>query len=194
MATFWRLILLAQTLLHICVGERRKLTFQGFSIEKETSMMQLLQITLVGLGLIWGGMAYAASPSGVGPTAAGYYFTASTNARVIYVYPSVQPSQGSNTADTFPPSATLTVEVKNASGQPVPGVPVAIEVAQDSTLQGMLNITPQQSTTGEDGMAHITVQPSSSATTGAGQVMARVDDMTQTVGLAVELSRVRGQN
>jgi 5-hydroxyisourate hydrolase-like protein (transthyretin family) len=94
-------------------------------------------------------------------------------------------------ATQFPAQSTLTVSVVDAAGKPVSGVPVSFEVAQNSTLQGMLDITPKQTTTGADGKVQATIMPSTAATTGSGHVLVLVDDKIEAVALTLERSKVR---
>jgi hypothetical protein len=159
-------------------------------------MKRFLPLMLLTVGLLWSSFAIAADPSTMtmGPTTAGYQVQTRLSNKIIYLYPDVAPPQGSDTADRFPPSATLTVRVEDASGTPVAGVPVQIGVEQDSTLQGMLLITPEQETTNTEGEVQATVKPTSNATTGAGYMIARVDGTADRIGVAIDKSRVRGLN
>lgn len=127
----------------------------------------------------------------VGPTASGYQFTSQLNAPIIYVFSSVEPRQGSNVDDRFPPSATLTVAVTDTSGKPVAGVPVRFEVQSDSMLKNMISITPQQATTNAEGQLQATVETTTTATTGAGEVLVWVDGMKDDVTLSLKRSPVR---
>ena len=155
-------------------------------------MLRLLLLTVVGFGLVWGGPTSAEMRlAKSSPTSAGYSFSTDLTFPVIYVYPSGQAAPGTEAADRFPPSTTLTVAVTNAAGQPVAGVPVAFEVPQNSMLKGMLDIDPQSKTTGADGKVQATITPSPTATTGAGDILVRVDDKTETVGLWLDTSKIR---
>ena len=155
-------------------------------------MLRLLLLTMIGFGLMWGGPTYAAERlAKSGPTSAGYSFTTDLTYNTIYAYPGSQATPQSEAADLYPPRTTLTVAVTDSAGHPVSGVPVAFDVAQNSMLQGMLNITPQQETTGPDGKVQATVEPSSTATTGTGDVLVRVGDTTQSVQLTVDKSPIR---
>jgi hypothetical protein len=154
-------------------------------------LLRLLVLTLVAFGLVWGAPAYAGERvAKAGPTSAGYSFTTDVTHHTIYVYPSGQPATQTDVAERFPPRSMLTVSVMDASGKPVAGVPVAFEVPQNSMLHGMLDITPQRTTTGSNGKVQVTIQPSTSATTGTGDVLVRVDNTTETVGLTLAKGRV----
>jgi hypothetical protein len=149
---------------------------------------------MIGFGLMWG------SPPGAeervakaGPTTQGYSFTTDLTHDTIYVYPSGQAEPGTDAATKFPPASTLTVAVMDAAGQPVAGVPVVFEMAQNSMLHGMLSIEPQQETTGADGKVQATIKPTSSATTGTGDVIVRVDNMIETVGVTLDQSKIRAR-
>jgi 5-hydroxyisourate hydrolase-like protein (transthyretin family) len=85
----------------------------------------------------------------------------------------------------------LTVSVMDAAGRPAAGVPVAFEVPQNSMLRGMLDITPKKATTGADGKVQATIQPAPSATRGTGDILVRVDNMTETVGMSLDMSKIR---
>ena len=155
-------------------------------------MWRFLLLTMVGCGLVLGASAHAADRvAKTGPTSKGHSFTTSVSHDTIYVYPSGQAMQRPEASTQFPPQSTLTVSVVDASGKPASGVPVSFEVAQNSTLQGMLDITPKQTTTGADGKVQATIMPSTGATTGSGDVLVRVDDKTEAVAMTLEKSKVR---
>jgi 5-hydroxyisourate hydrolase-like protein (transthyretin family) len=126
-----------------------------------------------------------------GATAQGYAFTTKLTNPTIYVYPSGQAELGTEAATRFPPSSTLTVAVMDAAGKPVAGVPVAFDVPQNSMLQGMVSIDPQQKSTGADGTVQATITPTPSATSGTGDVIVRVADKFDTVGVTLEQSKIR---
>jgi Bacterial Ig-like domain (group 1) len=155
-------------------------------------MLRLLLLTIVGFGLLWGGPTPAEMRlARTGSTSAGYSFSTDLTYPIIYVYPSGQAEPGTEAATRFPPSTTLTVSVKDAAGNPVAGVPVAFEVPQNSMLSGMLDINPQYETTDADGKVHATITPSPTATRGTGDVIVRVDDKIETVGVTLDMSRIR---
>jgi hypothetical protein len=146
---------------------------------------------MIGVGLLWNAPAFAGERAAkAGPTSSGYSFDTDLTDKTIYVYPSGQPTPTTDVAERFPPQSTLTVSVMDASGKPAAGVPVSFEVPQNSMLQGMLDITPKQTTTGADGKVQATIRPAPSATMGTGDVIVRVDNMTETVAMTLERGRV----
>ena len=155
-------------------------------------MWRFLLLTIVGFGLIWGSPIYAGEHMAqAGSTTQGYSFTTDLTYPTIYVYPSGQAQPGTTAAEKYPPSSTLTVSVMDAAGKPVSGVPVSFEVPQNSMLQGMLAIDPQQKSTGADGKVQATLKPTRSATSGTGNVLVRVANKTETVGVTLEQSKIR---
>lgn len=155
-------------------------------------MVRLLLLTMVGFGLMWGSPTYASERvAQVGSTTQGYSFTTDLTYPTIYVYPSGQAEPGTDAATRFPPASTLTVSVMDAAGKPVAGVPVAFEVPQNSMLKGMVSIEPQQKSTGADGKVEATLKPTPSATSGTGDVLVRVDNKTETVGVSLEMSKIQ---
>ena len=155
-------------------------------------MWRFLLLTMVGFGLIWGAPTYAGERvAKAGPTSSGYSFTTDLTYHTIYVYPSGQAAPESDAAERFPSQSMLTVSVMDAAGKPAAGVPVAFEVPQNSMLQGMLDITPKKATTGADGKVQATIQPAPSATRGTGDILVRVDNMTETVGMSLDMSKIR---
>jgi 5-hydroxyisourate hydrolase-like protein (transthyretin family) len=156
--------------------------------------MRLLYTLLLSIGIAGATVAYAQTPAGTGPTSSGYYFTAQAAEPTIYVFPSGTPTPDSKTASMFPASTAVTVSVRDTAGKPVAGVPVRFEVPQNSALQGSVSITPQSATTDQDGKAKVQMQTTSSATTGAGNVLARVDNMTNEIGISVDMAKLRSRN
>ena len=155
-------------------------------------MWRFLLLAMIGFGLVWGAPAHAADRvAKAGPTSAGYSFTTALTYDTIYVYPSGQTMPRTEAATQFPPQSTLTVSVVDAAGKPVAGVPVAFEVAHNSMLHGMLDITPKQTTTGADGKVQATIMPSTAATIGTGEVLVRVDNVIEAVRMTLEKSKVR---
>lgn len=154
-------------------------------------MLRLLLVTVVGFGLLWGGPTSAETrQTRVGSTHSGYNFSTDLTNPIIYVYPSGQAEPRTEAASRFPPSSTLTVSVKDAAGKPVAGVPVAFEVPRNSMLKGMLDINPQSETTGADGKVQATITPTPAATTGTGDVIVRVGNESETVGLTLDMSKI----
>jgi hypothetical protein len=148
-------------------------------------------LTMVAFGLVWGAPVFAGERvSKAGTSSAGYSFTTDITYHTIYLYPSGQPRLDTDAAERYPARSTLTVAVKDTAGKPVAGVPVAFEVPRNSMLQGMLAITPKQTTTGADGTVQATIEPSTGATTGTGDVLVRVGDTTETVAMTVAKGRV----
>jgi hypothetical protein len=154
-------------------------------------LLRLLLFAVVACGLVWGAPASAGERAAkAGSPSAGYSFTTDLTYHTIYVYPSGQPRLETDVAERFPPRSTLTVAVKDAAGKPVAGVPVVFEVPQNSMLQGMLDITPKQTTTGADGKVQATIEPSTSATTGTGDFLVRVGNTSETVAMTLAKGRV----
>ena len=134
---------------------------------------RFLTISLLGLALMVGGMACA--PTFIGPTApSGYQFS-------LQAYPSQiwLPNQLYFSHQRFPTRATLTVEVQNAQGQPVDGVPVVFSLPSDWSSHA--SITPQRVIT-RNGKAQAVFR---ATTTGAVKVAARVENKTQEVFIAI---------
>jgi hypothetical protein len=154
-------------------------------------LLRLLLLAMVALGLVWGAPAFAGERGAkAGSPSTGYSFTTNLTHHTIYVYPSGQPRLETDVAERFPPRSTLTIAVKDAAGKPAAGVPVAFEVPRNSMLQGMLDITPKQTTTGADGKVQATIEPSTSASTGTGDVLVRVGNTTETVAMTLAKGRV----
>jgi hypothetical protein len=84
---------------------------------------------------------------------------------------------GSPWAEHLPREAEVSVQVQNAQGQPVDGVPVEFSLAG----QEIATVTPRQAVT-QAGQARAVLQPSS---TGAARVVARVEGLQQAVRLSV---------
>lgn len=151
-------------------------------------MRRLLLVTALGLGLIWGGIVSAAEPSSAQSTDTHYNVDFDTTTLTVCSYVGFAPLPGSSWAYRCPPAATLVVAVEDQAGKPVAGVPVTFTVAPDSMIQGMVSISPQQTTTGADGIAHARLRPTREATKGVGEILARVGNTTQEVGLTVRPS------
>jgi hypothetical protein len=125
-------------------------------------------------------------------SASGYSITTDLTYRTIYIYPAAEPDPLPQTATMYPPATMLTVAVTDASGSPVAGVPVSFAVAQNSMLQGSVEFEPRSQTTDADGKVQVRVSPTGWASTGAGNILVRVENMTETVGLTIEKSKFRG--
>ena len=135
-------------------------------------MSRYLHITLICLAMVWGGMG-CASTKPIGPTTpSGYFFVLRVSATSLFL---VLP--GSPMAEHLPHEAEVIVQVQNAQGQPVDGVPVEFAL----TGQEIASVTPRQAVTSA-GQARAVLQPSS---TGVARVVARVESMQQEVGISV---------
>jgi hypothetical protein len=80
-------------------------------------------------------------------------------------------------AEHLPREAAVIVQVQNAQGQPVDGVPVEFAL----TGQEIAAVTPSQAVTSA-GQVRAVLRPSA---TGAARVVARVEGMQQAVGISV---------
>jgi hypothetical protein len=138
-------------------------------------MVRSIALILVGLVLALGGAACA--PKLIGPTAgSGYVFSLEVSESVIWLGHVDQ-----TLLRQFPPVAELIVQVKDAQGRPVDGVPVTFEV--ESGWVGGISLAPSQSST-RGGIARATI--SDPRTTGVVHVMARVDNTTAQARLLVQ--------
>jgi hypothetical protein len=144
-------------------------------------MKRFLSISLLGLTLMAGGMACA--PTFTGPTApSGYEFSLQ-----VYPFQIWLPNQLYTDNQRFPTRATLTVEVQNAQGQPVDGVPVIFSLP--SGWRRHASITPQRVIT-RNGEAQAVFQ---ATTIGAVKVAAHVENKTQEAYIAIEsFSNIKG--
>jgi hypothetical protein len=135
-------------------------------------MSRYLHITLLCLAIVWGGMG-CAPVKPVGPTIpSGYFFLLSlSDTRLFLILPE------SPVARYLPGQADVVVQVRNAQGQPVDGVPVEFTV----TGMEIASVTPRQAVTSA-GQARALLQLSS---TGVARVVARVEGMQQEVGFSV---------
>jgi len=153
-------------------------------------MLRLLLLSILAFGLVWGGTAPLADARD--RTTTGYSVTTDLTYRTIYIYPGDELDPRPDIATMYPPATTLTVSVKDASGAPVAGVPVRFAVPQNSMLQGSLEFQPQYQTTDANGTVEVMIAPTSSATTGSGQILVQVANTTETVGITVDKSKLRG--
>jgi hypothetical protein len=108
----------------------------------------------------------------VGPTTSGYFFVLRVSEPRLFLVLS-----GSPMAEHLPHEAEVIVQVQNAQGQPVDGVPVEFAL----TGQEIAAVTPSRVGTSA-GQARAVLQPSA---TGAARVVARVEGLQQAVGISV---------
>jgi hypothetical protein len=123
--------------------------------------MRRLRLILLCLALASSSMACA--PKRVGPTASGYFFTVLVLNRNIFL----------------PETTELAVNVQNAQGQPVDGVPVTFQV-EPGWAQDALIVPPQALTQGGTARAIFRAR-----TTGAARVMVRVDNEVQAATIII---------
>ena len=136
-------------------------------------MTRSIQLVLLSLSLV--GSSIACAPQRGGPTVpSGYVFSFRTSDAQLWL-----PSPDSSFAARFPHVATLEVQVQDAQGHPVDGVPVGF--ALESDWQQSASITPQQAST-RHGMVRALLEPK---TTGVIRVLACVENVTQAVVIAV---------
>jgi hypothetical protein len=138
-------------------------------------MIRSIPLTIVCLVLIWGGMACA--PKQVTPpplTESGYSFSLHTAPNLIWLAPATD-----QIPDTYLGFGELVVQVQDAQGQPVDGVPVEFQV-EPSWVQSAA-LTPQRAMT-EGGMAHAIIEP---RTIGVVRVVARVENATREASFVV---------
>ena len=139
-------------------------------------MQQRMYLTLLCLGLVGSGMACV--PTRYGPTVpAGYFFTLLVTQPQIWVGP-----VDMATVERFPNTSELIVNVQNAQGQPVDGVPVAFEV--EPAWARVASVSPTQATT-RNGTARATFE---AQTTGVAHIMVRVDNTVQRVTIRISNS------
>lgn len=135
-------------------------------------MRHAVCLTLICLILVGAGMACA--PRLKGPTVPSHYvFSLQPSTTHIWLEPNPMLH-----AD-YPTRAELVVEVYNAQGQPIDGVPVVFEVA--SSWAQHASVTPARAIT-QDGVARAIFRAN---TTGAVPVMAHVENLTQQTVIAV---------
>lgn len=136
-------------------------------------LKRVLPIVFLSLSLMMSGMACA--PTFKGPTSpSGYQFS-------LQAYPSpIWLPNSLYRTDRFPTQSTLTVKVQNAQGQPVDGVPVIFSLPADWTSYATLE--PQRVIT-QNGVAEAVFQ---ARTTGAPELTAQVENLTQHVYVPIE--------
>lgn len=131
-------------------------------------------VFLILMCLVLAGSSTACAPQLKGPTVpSNYVFSLRPSTTHIWLEPNPMLHA------RYPTRAGLVVEVYNAQGQPVDGVPVAFEVASDWAQHA--SVTPQRAIT-QNGVARAIFRAS---TTGAVPVMAHVENMTQQIVIAV---------
>jgi Bacterial Ig-like domain (group 1) len=131
------------------------------------------------LALIITGVACA--PKLVGPTGtSGYFFSLSVSPTQIWLEPSMLMST------ERPTFAELLVQVRNAQGQPVDGVPVEFHVEPEWT--NSVTLEPPRTTT-QGGVAQVIFRARS---TGVARVMARVEDTIQETTITISLWSLPG--
>jgi hypothetical protein len=85
----------------------------------------------------------------------------------------------------------LMVRVRDAQKKPVDGVPVAFELNSKSQLVGKLLIADAKPVT-KDGKVQVKVWLTDNVgTSAAGRIIARVENMTVSVGVVVDVSPMR---
>ena len=123
-------------------------------------MQRYVHLLLLCLVLVWGG--FACAPKRIGPTASGYFFSILTPSKAL---------RGESIA--------LVVEVQDAQGRPVDGVPVAFEV--EPAWTGRASVSPSRVVT-ERGKAQTIFQ---AGVVGIVRVTVRVDDSTEEILISV---------
>jgi hypothetical protein len=130
-------------------------------------MRRHLQRVFLCLALVITGIACA--PKLVGPTGtSGYFFSLSVSAPQIWLAPSMLLPR-----ERIPTFSELTVQVRDAQGQPVDGV--AVEFQVEPAWTNMVSIEPPRTTT-RGGRAQAVFR---AHTTGVVRVTARVEDTAQ---------------
>ena len=125
------------------------------------------------LALVVTGIACA--PKLLGPTGtSGYFFSLSISTSNIWLAPA-----GLIPGDYFPTFAELSVQVRDAQGQPVDGVPVEFQVEPAWTNSASLE--PSRTTT-RGGRAQTIFRAQS---TGVVRIIARVEDIIQETRIAI---------
>jgi hypothetical protein len=134
-------------------------------------MRHYVHITLLCLALVWGSMACAPAKL-VGPTTpGGYFFSLRVSDTELFLILS------GFSYERLPRQAEVIVQVQNAQGQPVDGVPVEFAVAGRQIAE----VAPPRVLT-QHGQARAVLTPS---TTGAARVVAGVEGMQREVRFAV---------
>ena len=147
-------------------------------------MTRYLPITFLGLTLLFGSLACA--PKTVGPTSpSGYVFSLTAFPPGIAKSSSLDSSPDWS---LYERSAELIVVVQDAQGQPVENVPVAFELPP--AWEHDAEVTPSRTLT-RHGRANARFQAS---IIGAVSVLARVENTTQQVTIAVSAPGSAGGN
>jgi hypothetical protein len=135
-------------------------------------MKRHMSLTLLCLALAFGHTACA--PKRLGPTPSGYTFSLQVSDSLIWL-------ESSPPASTrrYPTSAELIVQVWNARGEPVDGVPVEFQV--DSAWTQNASVSPQRVMT-HDGVARAVFR---ATTIGVVPVLVRVDQVPQETAITV---------
>jgi hypothetical protein len=132
------------------------------------------RMATVWLVLALGLCSTGCTPKLVGPTEAGYFFSLRASDRTIWLQPSNQrPLAG------YPTTSILTVQVQDARGHSVDGVPVRFGVEPGWSQRA--TVSPQHTVT-RSGKAQATLQVFDM---GVVSVQAQVGDMTEAVSIAV---------
>jgi hypothetical protein len=135
-------------------------------------MTRYVFVLLLAAVLVCGSMGCA--PKRIGPTQpSGYFFTLDVSDSQIYLL--VNPSSYPSLAGV----AHLYVQVQNAQGQPVNGVPVEFEV--DPAWARHASLIPQHAVT-QNGTAHAVFEAQA---VGVVRIVVRVEDKTQVTRIAV---------
>jgi len=138
-------------------------------------MTRRLALILV-CGLLTVGGA-ACAPPRVGPTAgAGYVFTLQVTDPIIWLGP-----VDAAVARQFPQGTSVIVQVQDAQGHPVDGVPVTFEV--EPGWGSSITLAPAQTQTRRGRAQAMITDPQ---TTGIVRVLARVDQTTAQTRLTVQ--------
>jgi hypothetical protein len=161
-------------------------------------LMLLLCVVLVG-GNVWAaeqlqpGAGSTQRRGLIGPTASGYYLSIQLTSPSLYFYTGGPPTPGSKSALKHPVSTLLMVQVQDAQGEPVNGVSVAFELEPRSQMAGKLLISNTKPVT-QNGKVEVNVQLANKVgASAAGQLIARVENMTISTGLSIAAAPMRAQ-
>ena len=137
--------------------------------------MKLQHIRVMSLGLMLTYGVLACAPRLVGPTVpSGYFFSLRVSDPYIWLLLDGDPRE-----KQYPSFTELTVQVQNAQGQPVDGVPVMFQVEPDWIQNA--SVAPHRVMT-RVGMAKGIFR---AETTGVVRIMVHVDDTTQETRIVV---------
>jgi hypothetical protein len=130
------------------------------------------------LSLLLLGSSMACAPKLLGPSApSGYFFTLGTDYNIIWL---IRPE--SPLATRLPRIAELVARVQDAQGRPLDGV--VVEFAVEAAWAHSASITPPRAMT-SNGVARAVLEPQ---TTGVVHVTARMENLTQSIGITVSNS------